>query len=198
MGAHPGSVEQIRTICFDLDNLRRFADGIENSLRFEVRQTQQPSAADEGLWRLTETLPWLYRGAALLTILGFLEHNLNAVCETLRREHDCETAITDLPGKGLRRSKHYLRKHIGIDFPAHSRAWNRLLKYADIRNLIAHRDGLIKDDDPELLRFIDTEPRLTVDAGRVRLHEGAPGELIGHVQEFFEQLAGAVDEAAPR
>ncbi len=199
MGAQPDAVEQLRTVCADLDNLRRFADGIENSLRAEVRQTQQqPSVDDDSLWRLTEVLPWLYRGAALLTILGFLEHNLNAVCETLRREHGCETAITDLPGKGLRRARHYLRKHIGIDFPSQSRAWKQLLKYADIRNLIAHRDGLIKDDDPELLRFIDTEPRLSVDSGRVRLHEGALAELIGHVQGFFEELAGAVDDAAQR
>jgi hypothetical protein len=188
------SRRQLQTIRADLENLRRFAEGIERNLRSEAGETAGAVDSDDGVWQLHQVLPWLYRGSALLTVLGFLEHNLNAVCETLRRERGIQTPITDLPGKGLRRARLYLQKHLGIDFPVHGEAWNTLLKYSDIRNLIAHRDGLVKDDDPELLRFIDADPSLSLDAGgRVRLEQGVLPALIDQIGYFFEELAQKIE-----
>jgi len=184
---------QLRAIRTDLDKLRRFVDGMEENLRVARADAGQPNPAEDDLWDLDQALPWLYRGSALLTILGFLEHNLNAVCETLGQENGCATRITDLPGKGLRRSRHYLRKHIGIDFPSGSKTWTYLLKVADIRNLIAHRDSLVKDDNPELVRFIETDPNLSIDAGgRVRLHAQALSEFIDRMDDFFMKLEQSI------
>lgn len=176
----------------DLDNLLRFAERIEQNLRSEAGEAgAAPGAAGtEGVWSLQENLPWLYRGSALLTLLGFFEHNLNALCDSLRRECGVADRVTDLPGKGLRRARRYITRHAGLPFPAGTGSWRSLLKYSDIRNLVAHRDSLVKDDDPELLRFIDADPCLSLDAsGRVRLHEGALAEVIDHQRRFFEALS---------
>jgi hypothetical protein len=195
----PESAARIEAIRRDLDSLYQFARRMEHNLQHEIRELKQPPAdrdrpaADDGVWKLSDRLPYLYRGSALLTILGFFEHNLNAVCESLRKEHGVTTGITDLPGRGLRRSKLYITKHIGLPFPSDSESWGLVLKYADIRNLIAHRDSLVKDDDPELIRFIEADPHLSIDeTRRVRLHEGALIELLDHLHRFFQALSESI------
>lgn len=196
----PKSALQIGVIRNDLDNMYHFSNLIEKSLKQELDEVgkyinehgESPSISDE-LWNLTEVLPYLFRGSALLSILGFYEHNLNAVCDSLKEEFNKDVRITDLNGKGLRRSKLYMSKEIGITFPANTEAWNYLLKLSDIRNLISHRDSLVKDDNPELLRFIENTPYLSVDfTNRVRLHEGALNSLLDYLDMFFKELSEAI------
>ena len=198
------SAYQIGAIRLDLDNMYHFANLIEKSLANEVVEVKEfrskygdsPSLGNE-LWNLTEVLPYLYRGSAILTVLGFFEHNLNVVCESLRKEFNKEVKVTDLNGKGLRRSKLYISKEIGIKFPANSEAWQYLLKLSDIRNLIAHRDSLIKENDPDLIRFIKNTPYLSIDiTNRVRLHEGALNNLIDYLHIFFKELSEAIYESS--
>jgi|GEM_PF-6595556 len=188
----PGRIdEQIHAIRQDLDGLVRFVERIEKDLRREAgRAAGTQAAGGEGIWSLQASLPGLYRGSVLLTLFGFFEHNLNALCNSLRREYGTDSRITDLPGRGLRRAKLYITKHIGLPFPADTDAWHCLLKFSDIRNLVAHRDSLIKDDDPELRRFIEADPNLNIDAsGRIRLEAGALEEVIVHLRRFFEALS---------
>jgi len=186
------SAARIEAIRQDLDSLYHFARRMERNLQHEILELKQP-AADGGIWTLGDRLPYLYRGSALLTILGLFEHNLNAVCESLRKEHGVTTAITDLPGRGLRRCKLYITRHIGLPFPSDSPSWGLVLKYADIRNLIAHRDSLVKDDDPELIRFIEADPHLSIDeTRRVSLHEGALIELLDHLHRFSQALSETI------
>lgn len=193
------SAARIEAICQDLDSLYHFAQRMERNLQHEIQELKKPAVNQDrltsngGVWKLSDRLPYLYRGSALLTILGFFEHNLNAVCESLRKERGVTTGITDLPGRGLRRSKLYITKHIGLSFPSNSESWGLVLKYADVRNLIAHRDSLVKDDDPELIRFIEADPHLSIDeTRRVRLHEGALVELLDHLHRFFQALSESI------
>jgi hypothetical protein len=193
----PKSAVQIGSMCADLDNMAHFVNRIEHDLQDAMRDLGEApaaqsdrSAAETGIWKPGERLPYLYRGSVLQTVLGFFEHNLNELCNCLRVERGIEERITDLPGKGLRRAKLYMAKYIGVDFPADTDAWKHVLKYADIRNLIAHRDGLVKDDDPELIRFIENNPCMSIDdTHRVCLHEGFLTEVIDQLHRFFEILS---------
>lgn len=185
-----GSASQIQNMRENLDNMVHFVDRIEHDLRDAMQEPGLAPVRKPGTWQPGERLPYLYRASVLQTVLGFFEHNLNELCDALRDEYGTEEKVTDLPGKGLRRSKLYMAKYIGVDFPADTDVWNRVLKYADIRNLIAHRDGLVKDDDPELIRFIKNNPRLSVDeTNRVQLHEGFLEEVIDYLHRFFEELS---------
>lgn len=183
--------DQLDAIQRDLDGLLRFVERIEKDLQREARNTDAGEAADgEGVWSLRANLPWLYRGSVLLTLFGFFEHNLNALCDSLRREYGTAAGVADLPGRGLRRARLYMTRHVGLPFPAGTEAWRCLLKYSDIRNLVAHRDSLVKNNDPELLRFIEANPDLDIDAsGRVRLRAGALEDVIIHLQRFFGALS---------
>lgn len=193
----PKSAAQIGNMRADLDNLVHFVNRIEHDLRDTMRDLGRAPAtqpgqtpAEAGIWKPGDRLPYLYRGSVLQTVLGFFEHNLNELCNCLRNEYGIEEKVTDLPGKGLRRSKLYMAKYVGVDFPADTEVWNNVLKYADIRNLIAHRDGLVKDDDPELIRFIENNPCLSIDdTHRVCLHEGFLTEVIDQLRRLFEILS---------
>ena len=204
-GATPASAVQIGTIRDDLDNMVHFVNRIERDLRDAMQELGQAPATpgdrpamDTRIWKLGERLPYLYRGSVLQTVLGFFEHNLNVLCEALRNEYGVTERVTDLPGKGLRRSKLYMAKYIGIDFPADTEYWACVLKYADIRNLIAHRDGLVKDDDPELIRFIENNPNLSIDdTHRVQLHEGFLTEVIDNLHRFFQVLSERIAALRP-
>jgi hypothetical protein len=173
------TASRIDAIRRDLDSLVRFAERIELSVRDESREpggTEEAPPDGEAIWK----------------------HNLNALCDSLRREYGIPTRVTDLPGKGLRRAKLYITRHAGLPFPADTEAWRCLLKYSDIRNLVAHRDSLLKDDDPELIRFIEGNPRLSIDASqRVRLHEGALAEVIDYLHRFFRDLADCLRSPRP-
>jgi hypothetical protein len=193
-----GSTSQIQNMREDLDNMVHFVDRIEHDLHNAMQELGQAPARKPGTQQRGERLPYLYRASVLQTVLGFFEHNLNELCDALRDEYGTEERVTDLPGKGLRRSKLYMAKYIGVDFPADTEVWNRMLKYADIRNLIAHRDGLVKDDDPELIRFIENNSRLSVDeTNRVQLHEGFLAEVIDCLHRFFEVLSERITAIRP-
>ncbi len=193
----PTSAQQIEAIRVNLDQMEEYVNFLEKYLQNAVNQVEssieeqgkQKLLAEE-LWNAKEIYPCLFRASALLSILGFFEHNLNVVCETLRKEFGKETKVTDLPGKGLKRSKLYISKKIGVDFPANSESWNRLLKLSDVRNLIAHRDSQIKDNNPDLVRFIKENQYMSIDlTNRVRLHKGALNYLVNYLHEFFKELA---------
>lgn len=196
------SVLQTGAIRANLDEMEEFANFLERSLENAVTEIEESidkhvtqSSADEELWNVTENFPYLFRASALISILGFFEHNLNVVCDALRKEFSKEVKITDLPGKGLKRSKQYISKIIGVNFPANSESWKILLKLSEIRNLIAHRDSHIKNDDPDLLRFINDNQYLSIDfTNRVRLHKGALNYLIDYMHSFFNELSEAIFE----
>ncbi len=196
------SALQTGAIRANLDEMEEFANFLEKSLENAVTEVEESidkhetqSSADEELWNVTEIFPYLFRASALLSILGFFEHNLNVVCDALRKEFDKEVKITDLPGKGLKRSKQYISKVIGVNFPANSESWKILLKLSEIRNLIAHRDSQLKNNDPDLLRFINDNQYLSLDlTNRVRLHKGTLNYLIDYMHSFFNELSEAIFE----
>ena len=196
------SALQTGAIRANLNEMEEFANFLEKSLENAVTEVEESidkhetqASADEELWNVTENFPYLFRASALLSILGFFEHNLNVVCDALRKEFSKEVKITDLPGKGLKRSKQYISKVIGVNFPANSKSWKILLKLSEIRNLIAHRDSQIKNDDPDLLRFISENQYLSLDlTNKVRLHKGALNYLIDYMHSFFNELSVAISE----
>jgi hypothetical protein len=148
---------------------------------------------DEELWNVSEIFPHLHRSSILLSVFAFFEHNLNAVCDSLAQEHGKRLRVTDLSGRGLERAKTYISKEIGITFPSMSEPWQELSKLHSLRNVIAHRDGLLKPEDNPLKEYIEKSHYISVDLeGRVRLHEGILNHLLDHLELFFKELAAAI------
>lgn len=197
------SAIRVGKILVDLENLAHYANFTEKSLRGEMEEInafirehgRQPSIDDE-LWNVSEVFPHLHRSAALLSIFAFFDHNLNAVCDALAEEHGKRLRVVDIHGRGLARAKIYLSKEIGIAFPGTSEAWQELAQLNDLRNAIAHRDGLLRPEDKGLRNYIAKSQYVTIDKvdNRVRLQEGILKLLLGNLEVFFRDLGDAICE----
>lgn len=193
------SARQVNEILFDIGNFYHYANFIEKSLKVEIDEIgtfiqtygRQPSV-DAELWNVSEVFPHLNRSAVLLSVFAFFEHNLNAVCDTLAKEHGKILRVTDLNGRGLERAKTYISKVIGIAFPATSNSWQELANLRQLRNAIAHRDGLLKEDKG-LKEYITKSDYISIEHdGHVRLHEGILQYLLDHLELFFKDLETAI------
>src|SRR5579859_3739221 len=194
------SALRVGKIRLDMENLHHYANFTEKSLKAEMEEIEafvqahgrQPSI-DEEWWNVSEVFPHLHRSAVLLSVFAFFEHNLNAVCDSLAEEHGKRLRVTDLSGRGLARAKTYMSKEIGIPFPSTSGSWQELSQLHSLRNVIAHRDGLLKPEDKSLKEYIDKSNYISVDIeGRVRLHEGILTYLLDHLELFFKDLGAAI------
>ncbi len=183
-----------------MENLHHYANFTEKSLKVEMEEIEafvqshgRQSSIDEEWWNVSEVFPHLHRSAILLSVFAFFEHNLNAVCDSLAEEHGKRLRVTDLSGRGLERAKTYMSKEIGIAFPSTSESWQELSQLHSLRNVIAHRDGLLKPEDKALKEYIAHSHYISVDLeGRVRLHEGILTYLLDHLELFFKDLGAAI------
>ena len=190
----------------ELGKLRHYANLIEKTLDREVEELQAFNITTEGeykkyteneLWNLTEVFPSLQREAALLSIFGFMEHNLYGLCARLQRESGLTVAATDLKGRGLFRVKEYLKKVIGIEFPVASESWKTLLELSRIRNVLSHRNGFLKEGHPDSVaarNFAERNPMLLVVwvEDRLRLQEGILRFCLDHYVVFLDEVIDAI------
>jgi|SRR3990170_4827111 len=196
------SALRVGKIRLDIENLYHYANFTEKSLKAEMKEIEtfvqthgrQPSI-DEEWWNVSEVFPHLHRSAILLSIFAFFEHNLNVVCDSLAQEHGKRLRVIDLSGRGLQRAKTYMSKEIGLSFPSTTESWQELAQLHALRNVIAHRDGMLKTDDEPLKEYIAKSRYISVDLeGRVRLHEGILTHLLDHLELFFKDLGAAICE----
>lgn len=98
--------------------------------------------------RVVEILPRLQWNAQYLVVYSAFEHALNELCAIVKRRSKLSLSIRDLEGQGIRRAANYLKKVAGVKTPFQTAEWNNAILLADIRNVIAHRNGEI-DFRPE-------------------------------------------------
>lgn len=97
------------------------------------------------------TLPALRNGSLLLSIYGFMEHYLEAVCHlfhfALTNSNESfgrpNLSLTEVRGRGIRRAEDYLTKVVHLCLPEFFGDNSLLLN--ELRNAFAHRTGNIND-----------------------------------------------------
>jgi len=98
--------------------------------------------------------PNLQRRSALLTLVGFFEHELDKLCLLYRVEKSFTLSLSDLTGKGIDRSTRYLEKVAGIDVHKSSSEWNEIKLIQQVRNIIVHQDGKLTDQNGTPLKAV--------------------------------------------
>jgi hypothetical protein len=106
--------------------------------------------------QLVDSFPSLLRQGLLLTLVSTLEHHLDVVCNDLAIERSLALLPKDLSDKGIKRSRTYIKKICGLDFPDNEREWTELLFIADVRNRFAHAGGLCGENFAPELAHIPT------------------------------------------
>src|ERR1039457_2740122 len=113
-------------VSFSVELITSFVQGIERqaaesilNYRNTKRSEDEHRGLDEGSWDLKEIFeeyfPSLQRRSALLTVWGFLEHELDKLCLLHQSERCFKLTFRNLGGQGIDRSTDYLEKVAGLE-----------------------------------------------------------------------------------
>ncbi len=95
-------------------------------------------------------LPNILYTSLFLSSYALLEQKMAKLCEEYQTTNKTDIKLKDLNGKGIKKTKLYLRKVAGIaekDF----KNWEKISIYNKIRNCILHNGGIIQDKDLKCL-----------------------------------------------
>jgi hypothetical protein len=104
----------------------------------------------------------VYRNLAfesfIIWLCGYLEKELNNLCDRLKKRHNLNLKLSDITGKGIKRARIYMEKVCGLVLPEED-IWKELIYLTEIRNVIVHNDGIIMSSriEKDIKRFIDQQ-----------------------------------------
>ena len=140
-----------------------------------------------------ERLTFLSRSSTVVAAFSLHEVFLERLCNTCRELGDVSLAVRDMRGRGVDRSRLYLKKVILLDFPD-SIEWQRTQQLRKIRNSIVQRRDTAdyKRISKALKEFPDAHLK---DRSRLQLDPGFPHSAIKCLLDFWCQLETS---ASPR
>jgi hypothetical protein len=193
-------------VSFSIELMSSFVKGVEKHAADSVfdYRTRKKSDEHHGLdrsgWDL-ETIfeqyfPSLQRRSALLTLWGFVEHELDQLCSLYQSEKSFILTFSDLSGKGIDRSTAYLEKVAGLNGLNASQVWDDLKTIQRIRNVIAHDDGRLRDhqgkpkdgilSDMKKIGFLSGEDEIVV-------AEGFLSKVVSVCDGYFKLIAMLIE-----
>jgi hypothetical protein len=192
-------------VVFSIELIKSFVRGVEQQAADSIRDYRDSKSSgehrglDDESWDLQEIFeeyfPSLQRRSALLTIWAFLEHELNALCSLYQSEKGFQLTFSDLSGKGIDRSTAYLEKVAGLHGLKGSPEWNDLKAIQNIRNLIAHNDGRLRDRQVNEDAILTNMKKLVFLSSRheLRIAEGFLSKVVDACDSYFKRIAEAID-----
>lgn len=150
---------------------------------------------------LSEHYPSMIRQAMFVSAYGRLEHLLNELCLRLQEERKLPITLKDLKGAGLQRAQQYLKKVCGLAFPDDGATWATITALAELRNVIAHREGDLKKSDKKAWRYVEDHGDLVkLDPDhRLLFAEGFVPSVLDTFAAFMAQVYAVLpDDSADR
>jgi hypothetical protein len=194
-------------VSFSLELINTFAQGIERQAAESILEYRNAKRSEEGhrgleedSWNLKEIFeeyfPSLQRRSALLTVWGFLEHELDNLCVLYQSEKSFGLAPSDLSGKGIDRSTAYLEKVAGLEGLKTSQEWGDIKRVQRIRNVIAHGDGKLRDHQGQpKVGIAEDMRRVGFCSGddEIVLAEGFLPRVVDACNSYFKRIAASVE-----
>lgn len=87
---------------------------------------------------MLEASPAVLRSSLLVMLYAEFEHFLHALCLVLRDVSELSLVPADIAGKGIERSRTYLKRVAAVSFPDTDASWKRILLLRDLRNCVVH------------------------------------------------------------
>jgi hypothetical protein len=112
----------------------------------------------EDYFELSDELPTVLRYSVLTAADTALEAYLNDTCETYANLSNARVRLGDIVGKGVARSRDYLKKVAGIKFPDGLPIWRTVTRLHEVRNCIVHAEGYVPPAKAELRSWVGSLP----------------------------------------
>ncbi len=145
------------------DDLRNLEERGELELYFEYYENQGID--------LDTTLYFeenIFRKPIVSSLYFFLEAELNNMCDQLHEKKSLAKKLAECTGikgkgSGIMKAQYYFDEFGGIDFSIIGE-WEKLLDLKEIRNCIAHDDGLVKESDTKVREIVKDSFLLSLEA----------------------------------
>ncbi len=142
----------------------------------------------------------------IVILYSYIENGLNTICNAEysdkaryhRKEGKSPFLIrwNDMKGEGIKRSKLYLEKVIGLNLHAGEKPWSEIDTLRKIRNAIVHSDGTVSDQitndlnvkqhiNNGLFEITDQAPNTL---GKIMIKPGYLDFILANVKQFFENI----------
>ena len=106
----------------------------------------------EEYWEFEE-YEMLLRNFFLVSVFAYLESQLGRMCEFVMRRKKIALNWKELKGSTLDCAAKYLDRLGGVESPKKSPVWQKIQKYARLRNSIIHEDARLKREDKDTWNF---------------------------------------------
>lgn len=149
-------VDDVESECErSIEEFKQSNDGYEKVMGFDEagNELTQWVSCHKGLsedaWCLPEIFehhfPTAKRGAALTTLCGYMEHELNELCREIEKEIVVTVAVEDIKGQGVTRAAQYLKAVGNVVFHEQLDAeWKKMQNAFLVRNSIVHAGGRVE------------------------------------------------------
>jgi hypothetical protein len=149
--------------------------------------------ADE-LETIEKDFPRILRYSCFTLLYSLVETNLEKICNYVRSSMSLALAPKDLVGKGVERSRVYLKEVANVEFPDSTSEWNEIKNYNLVRNSIVHRQGILTDseDSRKIEKYISSKKNLEVyndgHLEKIEIKQGFCEEAANIILSFFQEL----------
>ena len=203
-----------------LELMKSFVEGVERQAAESARQYEQHKETaveecDEGsylverfqgldnqTWASLKTIfeeyfPSLQRRSAFLTLWAMFENELNKLCDRYQNERCLRISASDLAGTGIDQSTRYLEKVAGLDLQkSSSKEWQRIVKMKNLRNVVIHRDGSLRDRDSDqvksALAYIKETDTLSNQDTEIGVEKGFLSHVLDTFRSYFKLIGDAI------
>lgn len=151
---------------------------------------------DDAMWDLDALnrvyFPTLRRGSALAMVCSFFEHELNLLCEEVKRFHGLAIAAIDLHGQGVERAMNFLKLCGGVDTSMEAPSWQAIKHAYVLRNALIHAGGQATKEP--VRRYVLANEFLDLDHDDIVIREGYLAALIDAMRTYAFQLGDGLRE----
>lgn len=141
-------------------------------------------------WNVQEEVPQVVRAALFLYAYAMFERTLRLIEDAVQDHLGLTSAVRDLRGDGIERSRVYLKKIAKLGFPDQSREWVEIRRFRVIRNVLAHRRGMLDETKDSLVReFAKVHPeQLRIEEDEIRILQPFHPFVVETMNRFLELL----------
>jgi hypothetical protein len=171
--------------------------------RFQARVSKQAADMDEGTrnrcmedWaesahELTRHFPNFAWQTSFVAIYTLLEDHMLSITRTLGKHLRITLDPDDLQDKGIFAAKKYLKSLCAIAFPEGEHAWQEVLQYRLLRNVIVHFRGHVKGARREeaIRNYVRGNKYLSLDnLDRLQISQQFCFQVLENVEALLETL----------
>lgn len=165
-------------------------DNLRNALPYE-------SMMEEYDWVYEYFFPRSLRYSFIVLLYLVIEHQLNQLCDEIKKRRNLPIRSNEMNGDALKRSKVYLQKVAGISI----KNWETLEDLSKVRNCIVHALGKVElsKDDKHLKLLVKKNIGLSI-SGKESQEEGFLivnaeycESAVRIAEQFFDEIFDAAD-----